>query len=128
MGDRKEFRISLTNAPGQLARVGEALGSRGVNILTIAAMGADSSVIVLVTDQEDKAREALGELGLSFQEAELLTTGIPHQPGTLGALAKKMADANINIESIYLLGASVEEVKLAFTVSDPGKAKEILGQ
>ncbi len=128
MAERKEFRISLTNAPGQLARVGEALGSRGVNILTVAALGADSSIIVLVVDQEDKAREALGELGLSFREAELLTAGIPHQPGTLGALAKKMADANINIESIYLLGASAEEVKLAFTVSDLDKAKEILGQ
>lgn len=127
MGNSKEFRISLLNAPGQLARLAEALGSRGVNILTIAAIGAESPFIALMTDQEDKTREALKQLGLIFKEIESLTMNIPHRPGTLSAFAKKMGDANINIESIYLMGESGEDVKLAFTVSDLTKAKQILG-
>jgi len=127
MGEKKEFRISLPNEPGQLARVSEALGRRGVNILSVAAIGAVNPVITLVADQEDKTRETLEELGLSFKEVELLTVDVPHRPGELGTLAKKMGDADINIESIYLLEESGGEVKVALTVSDLTKAKQELG-
>jgi hypothetical protein len=123
----KEFRISLPNEPGQLAHVGDALSRRGVNILTVAAIGAANPDVALVVDQEDKAREALDELGLSFEEAELLTLNVPNRPGELSAFAKKLGDANINIESIYLLEASGEDAKVALTASDTATAKQVLG-
>jgi len=127
MVGKKEFRISLPNQPGQLALVGETLGRRGVNILTVAAIGAANPVIALVTGQVDQTREALQELGLSFQEVELLSVKLPHRPGELGIFAKKLGDTNINIESIYLLGESDGEAELAFTVSDMARAKQVLG-
>jgi len=127
MEEKKEFRISLPNEPGQLARVSEALGGRGVNILSVAGIGAANAVITLVADQEDKTRETLEELGLSFEEVELLTVDVPHRPGELGTLARKMGDADINIDSIYLLEESGGEVKIALTVSDLTKAKQELG-
>jgi len=123
----KEFRISLPNQPGQLARVAEELGGEGVNILAVAAIGAASPLIVLVVDLEDKTREALKKLDLSFQEVELLTADVPHRPGELGIFAKKMGDAGVNIESIYLLEESEGKVKVALTVSDLNKAKQRLG-
>jgi hypothetical protein len=123
----KEFRVFLPNEPGQLAHVGEALSRRGVNILTVAAIGAASPAVALVADQEDIAREVLEELGLSFQEVELLTLNIPNRPGEMSTFAKKLGDANINIESIYLLEASGEEAKVVLTVSDIAKAKQVLG-
>jgi len=127
MEEKREFRISLPNEPGQIGRVGEALGSRGINIVTIAAIGAANPVVAIVTDQEDKTREALAELNLSFQEMELLTVKLPNQPGELGIFAKKLGDANINIDSMYLLEESAGEVKIAFTVNDLIKANQILG-
>ena len=123
----KEFRISLPNRPGQLARLAEDLGHRGVNILAVAGIGAVKPVMALVVDQEDKTREALKSLRLKFQEVELLTVDVPHHPGELGIFARKMADAKINIASIYLLEGSVGEVKVALTVSDLNKAKQKLG-
>lgn len=127
MEERKEFRISLPNEPGQLARVSEALGGRGVNILSVAGIGTENPVIALVADQEDTTRETLEELGLSFEEVELLTVDLPHHPGELGTLAKKMGDADVNIESIYLLIEPSGEFKVALTVSDLTKAKQELG-
>ncbi len=126
MEEMTEFRISLPNEPGQLARVGEALGTRGVNILTVAAIGTVEAAVALVTDQEDKTREALGDLGLSYQEIELLAVSLSHQPGELGVLAKKLADADINIESMYLLEESAGIVKIAITVNDLTRARQVL--
>ncbi|MEW5900128.1 MAG: ACT domain-containing protein [Acidobacteriota bacterium] len=122
----KEFRISLPNRPGQLARLAEGLGHRGVNILAVAGIGAPKSFMALVVDQEDKTREALSKLRLKFREVELLTVDVPHRPGELGIFARKMADAKINIQSIYLLEGPVGEVKVALTVSDLNKAKQKL--
>ena len=127
MEKRTEFQISLPNEPGQLARITEALGHRQINIITIAAIGVANPGVVLVTVQEDETREILKELSLSFQEAELLSVKMPNIPGELGIFTKKLADANINIESMYLLEESFGEVRIGFTVDDLDKAKQELG-
>lgn len=126
MDEMTEFRITLPSEPGQLARVGEALGSRGINIMTVAAIGAANPVVALVTDQVEETRETLGDLGLVYQEVDLLAVILPNQPGELGTFSKKLGDASINIDSIYLLAESAGEVKIAFTASDLTTAKQVL--
>ncbi len=126
MASRKEFRILLPNQPGQLVRVCEALSKRNVNIRTVAGI-AGATLLAIVTAQEDQTRAAFKELGLSFHEKELLTVNLVDRPGELATLAKKLADNNINIESIYVLRASASEVEIAFTVNDLEKAKQVLG-
>ena len=126
MSSTKEFRISLPNQPGQLVRVCEALSQRNVNIRTIAGI-AGTNRLAMVTDQEDPTKEVLRKLGLSFEEVELLTVRLVDKPGTLAGFARKLADANINIESIYRLGVTADGVEVAFTVSDIDKAKPVLG-
>lgn len=123
----KEFRISLPNQPGQLARVAEALGQRGVNILTVAAIGAANPVVALVTEQEEPTRTVLQDLGVSFQEAEPLTVKVADRPGELGQVAKKLGDAQVNIDSVYVLSKAGGEAELALIVDDPGRAKQLLG-
>jgi len=126
MSSTKEFRISLPNQPGQLVRVCESLSQRNVNIRTIAGI-AGTNRLAMVTDQEDPTKEVLQKLGLSFEEVELLTVRLVDKPGTLAGFARKLADANINIESIYRLGVTADGVEVAFTVSDIDKAKPVLG-
>ena len=126
MSSTKEFRISLPNQPGQLVRVCEALNQRNVNIKAIAGT-AGANQLAMVTDQEDHTKEILQKLGLKFQIVELATIRLVDQPGTLAGFARKLADANINIESIYRLGVTADEVEVAFTVSDMDKAKQVLG-
>ena len=126
MSSTKEFRISLRNQPGQLVRVCEALSQRNVNIRTIAGI-AGTNRLAMVTDQEDPTKEVLQKVGLSFEEVELLTVRLVDKPGTLAGFARKLADANINIESIYRMGVTADGVEVAFTVSDIDKAKPVLG-
>jgi len=125
----KEFRVEVPNRPGELARVAEALGQRGVNLLTVAGIGAGaaSPVLALVADKEAEARVTLQDLGVSFREVELLTVKVPDRPGELGKLARQLGDAQVNIDSIYLLSKGAGEAELALTVSDPAKAKQVLG-
>ncbi|HEY5596946.1 MAG TPA: hypothetical protein VIL47_06750 [Candidatus Bipolaricaulota bacterium] len=126
----KEFRVELSNKPGQLARMGQALGMHGVGIRAIASVSRqDISIFALVTDNDGQTRAVLKELGLHFQEAEVLTLPLMDHAGELGRFAKQLGDAGVNIDSLYLLNVNhaAHEVEIAFTVDDAVKARKALG-
>ncbi|HYY06202.1 MAG TPA: ACT domain-containing protein, partial [Candidatus Limnocylindria bacterium] len=94
--------IVLRDRPGELARIGEATGEVGVNILGLAAFTGEGRGIihVLVADEQvDRARQALAaaDLGVA-DEREVLVVDVNDRPGTLGELARTLGDANVNIE------------------------------
>jgi hypothetical protein len=126
MANRKDFRISLPNEPGQLARVCEALSARGVNIKSLAGIAATPPVLAIITDNEEDTKEALEELGLTYVQDELLIVRLSNIPGEIATISRKFADAGINIESIYMMREIGEEGEIAITVSDFEKAKKIL--
>jgi len=128
MNITKEFRLILPNKPGELARICEALAKHEVNIRSIAGIAGTLPVMAITTEQEDGARDALKELGIDFQELELIIIKLTDVPGELAFFTRKLADANINIESIYMLGELAGEGKigLTVTVNDIDKAKKLL--
>ncbi len=123
----REFRVSVLNEPGQLALVSAALSQKLVNIRTVAGFGAAGPVVTFITDHEERAREALDELGLRYEEAEVLSVTLSDQPGELARISRALADAHLNIDSIYVLATRQGQTDIALTVSDPGKARQVLG-
>ena len=61
------FTVDVKNQPGELARLCEAMASRGVNLLLSATAHGDSAV--LCVDDDDKARRALGAQVIPFTPA-----------------------------------------------------------
>ena len=121
------FLVELENRPGGIASIGEALGSRGINIENIAGSACGSSGRVTILTSDDAAtRQALGSLGVKVDEMEVVEAGLAHQPGSLGKAARRLADAGVNIESILPTGMSGGEVTVGFVTSDPAKTREIL--
>ena len=66
-------------------------------------------------------------MSLSFLQVDLLIVKRPNRPEELGIFVKKLGDANIKIESIYLLGEPDGKGEVALSVSDTAEAKQILG-
>jgi len=56
------FIVDLTNKPGELARVTEAIAEKGINIEAAmpTGMAADKVMVSFATDNPTKAREILG--------------------------------------------------------------------
>ena len=100
-----DLTVILKDRPGELARLGEAVGSAGVNIEGMCAMtGEGSGVIhVLVADEvAARAHEALEEAGLGVaDEREVLVIDVENRPGSLGELARTLGEASVNIELAY---------------------------
>ena len=122
------FIVELTNKPGELAQLADAIAQKGINIETFAGTttgGAGS--VVLVTNDEAGTRRAISDAGCSSREVELVMASLEHTPGSLAAAAKKLADAGINIEAALPTGMAGNKVTVSFATDNPAKAREILG-
>ena len=119
-----EFTVHLANRPGMLATLTEQLASAGINIEALAAFGFDEEGIVrLIVDDDVTTRSVLGKAGVAFEERSIQVTTLPHRPGALATLARRLADAGVNIDAVYLLRSSSEGLEFAIGVDDPERAR-----
>ena len=122
-----EFTVTLEDRPGTLADLGEALGRAGVNIRSLAAMtSAGKGTIKMASSDDAKTRTALQEAKLSFSEREVLVVSLADRPGELGNVARKLANAGINIDSVFLLGVAGGKAEVAIGVNRLAEAKKLV--
>src|SRR6185436_5650563 len=97
----KDLTISLENRPGALAEMGEALGRAGVSIEGGGAFVVNGQGVAhfLFADGE-AARDALTAAGIRVVAVNnvLVQRLNQTQPGQLGKLTQRMAEAGVNIE------------------------------
>jgi hypothetical protein len=122
----RQFEIFVSDRPGELAKVADVLGSNGINIMAIASERSETPVIRIVTNDEQSTRTALSKANFRFRENEALVVDLADRPGELAKMAKRLANAGINIDSIYILNKNATTTSVAIVVSDLKKAKEVL--
>jgi hypothetical protein len=109
-----DVTVVLQDEPGQLANLGGAVGAAGVNIRGLCAFtGEGRGIIHLLVDDgaAERAVAALTEAGLGVAGArEVLVVDIEDKPGSLGELARELADASVNIELLYTIFGGVKVV------------------
>ena len=119
-----DFTIQLENRPGALAKLGESTGQAGVNLEGVCGIAHEGGgVIHVLVDNADAARDALTAGDFTIQdEREVLVTEATDQPGALGELTRRIADAGINIDLIYL----ATDTRIVLGVDKPDQARELL--
>jgi hypothetical protein len=119
--------IVLRDRPGELARIGEATGQVGVNILGMAAFTGEGRGIIHVLVSDEKAtvaRTALEAAGLGVaDQREVLVIDVEGRPGTLGELARTLGEASVNIELAY---TTFGGIKLVVATDDLDSARAAL--
>ena len=122
----KDLTVVLQDRPGELARLGQATGEAGVNLQGMCAFTGEGRgfIHVLVDDAKaTAARQALEEAGMGVaDERDVLVVDIEHRPGTLGELARSLAEASVNIELAY----TTFGVKLVIVTDDIDSARATL--
>jgi hypothetical protein len=119
-----DLTIALDNRPGALAAMGEALGRAGVSLEGGGAfvVNGDGVAHFLVHDGET-ARHALEAAGIRVLAVrEVLVQRLKQdEPGQLGKIARRMAEAGVNIEVIY----SDHDHQLIMVVDDMQKGRAV---
>jgi hypothetical protein len=123
----RDCSIQLTNNPGDLARVAQALGRRGVNIKALAAITVDGRAMTrILPDDIVIARSALEAANIRFTEGEVHLVLLENKPGMLATVTGRLGDGGVNLEALYIAGLADDLVELAIVSDNPKKAKKIL--
>lgn len=120
----QEITIITENRVGALAEICELLGKSGVNIESISAHGlGESGLIRVVTGDAATAAKALSsKKRISYKSGDILIVKVNDQPGELGKIARRLARAEVDIESMYLLSKSRGVMEVAIKTGDLGAA------
>ena len=120
----KNITIPLDDHPGALAEMGEALGKSVVNIDGICGVSCEGvGVLHILVEDAGAARSAVEHAGFEVQaERDVLVVSIIDRPGELGNIARKLADAGINLDLLYLTA----NLDLVIGVDDLEKAQAAL--
>lgn len=98
-----QLAVFLSNRPGALARVCDALAEAGINIHALSISDTvDHSVVRMVVSDPTKALMLLGERGVLALENDVLVIDAVNQAGVLGKIADQLGKSEINIEYAYM--------------------------
>ena len=99
-----DISVELEDRPGTLADLGEAAGSAGVNLDGLCGFPCEGvGVIHVLVEDGAAARTAFEGAGITVRgDREVLVAEVEDRPGAMGELTRRMADAGINIDLIYV--------------------------
>jgi hypothetical protein len=126
MAIQRELTLRLANSPGTLSRVAEVLGNERINML---AMSLDATgTLRMVVDNPLHAAGSLRDQHYIIEERDVLYATMPNDPGSLGRVAKLLADAGINLDYAYASGIDrVPMVAVVVGVNDAQRASAATG-
>ena len=119
-----DVAVRLENKPGEMARMGEALGAAGVSVEGGGGWLVDGvGHMHFLFDDGEAARKALTDAGIEVTAVrEVLMQKLRQDvPGQLGKIARRMADAGVNIEVVYSDHAN----QLCLVVDDLEKGRAV---
>jgi len=121
------FLVDLDNKPGELARMTEAVAAKGVDIVAVSGTtSGDRGKVAILTDNEEATSAALRSAGCSFRMTDAAEISLRAQLGSLAQATRRLADGEVNIEALMVIGMDGNDIKVAFLTDAPAKARTIL--
>ena len=127
MAKTKQFTIAVQNHPGAIAEIARTLGNAKVNILALlgTAQGTTGTVQLVVEDAK-RAKKALDEARLTYQETIAEGYELPNKPGALAQCLEKLAAKGVNLNSIHATAPKGgKRAVVVYTVEAAGKAATV---
>jgi hypothetical protein len=120
-----DLEVLLSDRPGTLAELGEALGGAGINIDGVSgAVSAGQGMIHVLVEDGAAAQRVLQEKGVEVVGSnQVVIAPFQDRPGELGRMARQIAGTGTNITLVYITC----DGRIVFGTDDNGAAGEALG-
>lgn len=123
----KQVSLKIKNEKGEINKICETLGKKGINIITMLGGGLENNSFVhLITEDANSAVKAFELEGYSPKVNDVLTVKIQDKPGELAKVTRKFARFGVNVNWVYLITREKGEVTIGFQVSNLNKARKVL--
>ena len=120
-----DLLIEVENKPGALAKVAAAISDAGVNIsAATCTRPGDTAAMHILVKHAEAAKHALAIAGVTITgERQVVVVDAHDRPGFLADMARKVAEAGINIDLLYV----ATDTRVVFGAEDLEGLKEALG-
>jgi hypothetical protein len=104
VGTAFDLTIDVENTPGALAQVASAVSDAGVNLAAATCIGkGERTELHILVPHPEPVRHALAIAHLAVsREREVVVIDVEDRPGALADLARKVAEAGVNVELVYI--------------------------
>jgi hypothetical protein len=124
-----QLSFDMGDRPGLLAEVTEALAGAKVNVNYVCAYEMDGrAYFMLVTDSGARAKKALAGLGIKAEEEKVIAVEMPNRVGELQKVARKIAEAGVNISYIDATAFSGRTATCILSTSDDRKVARLINR
>jgi len=120
----------VDDRPGVLGEMAGPVADAGINLLALygGPAGEGRAKIACVPDDPGKLRGLAAEGGVSVEERELLFLEGDDRPGAGAEIARKLANAGVNIQAILGTGSAGKfAICIAVAPEDLDRAASALG-
>jgi hypothetical protein len=123
----KAIEVVVAGEAGQVAEMAEKIRDTGVNIQAFFAWTEGGrGKVVAITDNCEKVRAAVSDGADSCAVEEALLATVKNQPGALGEIARKLADAGIRINMVCGTPGHAPTATFVLYTSDNARAAELV--
>ena len=120
-----QLNVIMPNAPGNLANVSDRLRAAGVNIGAVSCTeGKPTTILHLIVDDVDSAKLTLQPIA-KISTSDALAFKMKNKPGSIAAIGRACAGAQINIRNIYATTCG-KEAMVYVVVEDSEEAASLL--
>ena len=122
-----ELAVRTENAPGAEGRVLSTILQWGVHVRALCSYAEGEKLMVLVvTDDSKKARQALGGAGFECKANPVIVVGLENRVGVVAQLGRLLSSAGIEILYSYASYMDDADVVAVFKTHDDPRAIEVL--
>lgn len=120
------YTVELKNQPGELAHLCEVLGRGGINIEVGGSTMGDHGTVCFTANDESATAAALEGAGIDYAGHPALRVRCADRPGEAAKLARKLANADANVEWLLPVSICQGEVEFAVCVDKVDAARDAL--
>ncbi|MEW6584733.1 MAG: ACT domain-containing protein [Nitrospirota bacterium] len=123
----KQLSFEAADKVGLLSDVTRAIAAAKINVTAICAYGMERKAnFMLITDGNAKAKKELTKLGITAQEEDVVSVELSNKSGEMQKVAKKIAEAGINIHYLYATASSGKTATAVFATNDNKKTIKVI--
>jgi len=117
----KQLTFVVPNRVGLLSELTTFLANGKINIEALCAYGrGPEGVFMIVTDNNAKAKKILTQMGAEVKTEEVIAVELPNRPGQLQKVARKVSEADVDIQYVYVSPAK-GRMTVVFKTADDKK-------
>ncbi len=115
----KQLTFILPNRVGLLSEVTTFLANGKINIEALCAYGrGPEGVFMIVTNNNSKAKKILTQMGAEVKAEEVIAVELPNKPGELQKVAKRVSEADVDINYVYVSPSGSKMTAVFKTAND----------